>query len=245
MGDVNYDWVSTTAKGVKTKDVELIYNIENSYRVQNPIRVKVTANNFKELTALQYTLNFNNEAFEFVGIENNKLGIEFNSKQAASTGNISFLWADASSEPKSVEDGSELFTLVLKKKGIGYWELGIGEIINNLQLTISNAITEIEAWDNNFKQHNIILTKQTINDKPQTTNDLFSVYPNPATNLANIECSNAKQLVIVNALGKTTQQLKVTSEQLKVDVSKFAKGIYVLQILFKDGAVKNEKLIVE
>ena len=51
--------------------------------------------------------------------------------------------------------------------------------------------------------------------------------------------------VIVDALGKIIQQLKVTSKQLKIDVSKFAKGIYVLQILFKDGMVKNEKLIVE
>ena len=200
--------------------------------VNDEMRIPIAVKNFKELTALQYTLNFNNAAYEFVGIENNKLGIEFNSKQAINTGNISFLWADASSEPKSLEDGSELFTLVLRK-------LTVDRQLSTVDLALTNDIANIEAWDKNFKQHNIILTQK------QSTNNYFSVYPNPATNLVNIECSNAKQLVIVNALGKTTQQLKVTSEQLKVDVSKFAKGIYVLQILFKDGMVKNEKIIVE
>jgi len=76
LGDVNYDWNPLVAKGVEAKPVELEYHVistkeesQNSYRAQKHIRVKVTANNFKELVAMQYALHFDNSKYEFVGIE--------------------------------------------------------------------------------------------------------------------------------------------------------------------------------
>ena len=241
LGDVNYDLVSTTAKGVKTKDVELVVS-GKLLVVNKEMRIPITGNNFKELTALQYTLNFNNEAFEFVGLENNKLGIEYNSKQAASTGNISFLWADVSSEAKSVEDGSELITLVLKKKGIGNLELGVGETINNLKLSLTNDITEIEAWDKDFKQHNIILTQQQkTKDQEPKTKDLFSVSPNPTSDgnikVALFSNQNKKTVfVLMNAQGITvyTQAFEVVKGNNICNINlnkngKLPKGVYFLK----------------
>ena len=168
------------------------------------MRIPITVKNFKELTALQYTLHFDNSKYEFVGIENNKLGIELNSKQAASTGNISFLWADANSESKSVEDGSELFTLVLRK-------LTVDRQPSTVDLVLTNDIAEIEAWDRNFKQHNIILTqKQSTNNLPLITNNYFSVYPNPTTgNIVITLSSNQNKKItfeLSNAQGKTLLQ---------------------------------------
>jgi hypothetical protein len=46
--------------------------------------------------------------------------------------------------------------LVLKQKGIGILELGL-----------SDAITEIAAWDKDLNQHNIILS-QKLKWKPKT-----------------------------------------------------------------------------
>jgi hypothetical protein len=168
LGDVNYDWNPAVAKGVEAKPVEFVYTVRNEeLGIGNSVlRIPITANNFKELVAMQYTLHFNNKDYEFVGIENNKLDIDFNSKQATSNGNISFLWTDKNAVERSLEDGTEIFVLVLKQKGTG-----------NLELGISDAITDIAAWDKDYNQHNIILSKR---EKLQTPNiEQWSVSPNP------------------------------------------------------------------
>ena len=70
---------------------------------------------------MQYTLHFDNSKYEFVGIENIKLDIDFNQKQCNQNGNISFLWTDKNAVERTLEDGTELFTLVLHKKELGIW----------------------------------------------------------------------------------------------------------------------------
>ena len=247
LGDVNYDWVATTAKGVKTKDVELVVN-DKLLGVNDEMRIPITVKNFKELTALQYTLNFNNEAFEFVGIENNKLGIEFNSKQAASTGNISFLWVNDSSEPKSVEDGSELFTLVLRK-------LTANRQPSTFDLVLTNDIAEIEAWDKDFKQHNIILIqKQQTNNLPLIPNNYFSVSPNPTTGniVINLISNQNKKITfeLSNVQGKTLLQESFEAAKgnnvyyLNLNKNgKLPKGIYIIKANGLEGE-KVKKLVV-
>ena len=189
LGDVNYDWNPAVAKGIVTKPVELQYTISNKQLTtaneelgiwNSVIKIPITANNFNELVAMQYTLHFDNSKYEFVGIENNKLDIDFNQKQCNQNGNISFLWTDKNAVERTLEDGTELFTLVLTQKGIG-----------NLELAISDAITDIAAWDKDYNQHNIILTKrETINDKQETRNESFSVSPNPTSGIIKISITS-------------------------------------------------------
>jgi hypothetical protein len=139
------------------------------------IRIPVTVNNFKDIAAMQYTLHFDNSKYEFVGIENNQLGIDFNEKQVTKNGNIAMLWTDKSAEAKTLEEGTELFTLVLKP-------VHSTSSIDHSPLTITSDITDIEAWDKDFIQHNIILSKQqrTTNFLPVTTSQ-WSVSPNPTS----------------------------------------------------------------
>jgi len=256
LGDVNYDWNAAVARGMATKPLELEYQTSNLYRVQNPIKVAITAKNFKDLTALQYTFNFNHKDYEFVGIENNKLGIEFNQQQANNNGNISFLWADAKGAERSLEDGSELFTLLLKPKQLRIKndELRFGEVINNLQLTINNSITEIEAWDKDNLQHNIVLTKQTIQQEPQTPNTKqWTVSPNPNDgNIVISLTSNTNKTVVFelsNALGKILY--KQSFEAVKGNNTyhfnlnkntKLTSGIYFIKAIGLEG--ENVKRLV-
>ena len=189
LGDVNYDWNPALARGTKVDNVELIASSElgNSNK---EIRVPISVKNFKDLTALQYTLNFNYKDYEFIDIENNKLGIDFNQKQAIETGNISFLWADAKGEEKSLENGSLLFELVFRSKlgtENGKWNA------KSLELALTNDITEIEAWDKNYQQHNVVLSKKATNQNP-IAKELFTVSPNP---------TNGE--VVVNMFSKTNK----------------------------------------
>ena len=179
LGDVNYDWKPAIAKAIVTKPVEFVYTTRNeeSGIWNSVVRIPITANNFRDLVAMQYTLHFNNNSYEFVAIENNTLGIDFNSQTAIQNGNISFLWTDKNADEKTLDDGTELFVLVLKQKGIGNWEFGI-----------SDAITEVSAWDKDFNHHNIILIKrETINEQPTIRTEYFSVSPNPTTGIIKVD----------------------------------------------------------
>jgi hypothetical protein len=269
LGDVNYDWNPMLARGVANKPVELVYELRSALKVRpdgktdtdfqsDLIHIPITVNNFNNLTALQYTLNFNNKDYEYVGIENNKLGIEFNQQQATRNGSISFLWANAKGEAQRLEDGSVLFEIVLKpKQGIRNWELGIGgEPIKNLQLTINNSITEIEAWDKDNLQHNIILTKrETNNEKPVTRNEWFSVSPNPNDgNIVVAIAANATKKIIfelTDAQSKTlySQRIEVIkgTNNFKLNLNKNSKllhGIYFIKAIGLDG-VEVKKVLVK
>ncbi len=238
LGDVNDSWNPAIARGVATKAVEFVYNISNLYRAKNPIKIVVTANNFKDIAALQYTLHFDNDKYEFAGIENNKLNFDFNSNKANTTGNIAMLWTDKNAASQTLENGSELFTLILKPKANF-------RSTNESELLLTNDIANIEAWDNDYKKHHIVLIKrQTINNKPQTTSELV-IYPNPATSIVNIECSNAKRIVIIDAMSRIVQQINYVTQPLTINCKLLTKGVYIVQATMQDGSIKNEKLVVE
>ena len=245
LGDVNYDWNPAVAKGIATKPVELQYTISNKQLTtaneelgigNSVIKIPITANNFNELVAMQFTLHFDNSKYEFVGIENNKLDIDFNQKQCNQNGNISFLWTDKNAVERTLEDGTELFTLVLTQKGIG-----------NLKLAISDAITDIAAWDKDFNQHNIILTKrETINDKQETRNESFSVSPNPTSGIIKVSIASKTNKTVsfelTDAQGKAI--LKQAAELQKGNNSfilnlkqngNLTTGIYFLKAVGFDG----------
>ena len=171
LGDVNYDWNPAVARQFTVNSLQLNYS--NSYKEwgmgNSVVRIPITVMNFKELVAMQYTLHFNSKDYEFIGIENNKIDIDFNSKQANQNGNISMLWTDKNAIERSLEDGTEILVLVLKQKGT-----------RNLELGISDAITDIAAWDKDYNQHNIVLSQKE-KVKTQNLDEYFVVSPNPTS----------------------------------------------------------------
>ncbi|MCX6208767.1 MAG: T9SS type A sorting domain-containing protein [Bacteroidetes bacterium] len=239
LGDVNYDWNPAVARQ-SVKSVELIVDRKQQ---ASTTRYILSTINFKDLAALQYTLHFDNTKYEFVNLEGfkNLTGFEYNATKANATGNIAMLWTDKNAQSITLEDGSELFTLVLRAK-----ELGIG----NLELGINNDITAIEAWDNNYKLHNITLT-QKVSNKDQdlkTTNQLI-IYPNPAKDLVTISCKQSiKEIKLFDEMGRQIVVNKITSNNDKLqtlNAKAIGKGFYMVQVTLLNNEVYNSKLIVE
>ncbi len=239
LGDVNYDWQVTQGRGLALKPLELLYEISKE-ESQNPVRIKVTANNFRDLVAMQYTLHFNNKDFELVGIENNNLNIDFNSKQATENGNITMLWTDKNAVEKTLEDGTELFTLVLRSTN---YRLPTSD----LKLTISSDITDVAAWDKELNEHNIILSKRaTKNEQLETRNEFFSVSPNPTNGEIKVTItskqSNAVSFELTDAQGKAifkqTVELKKGNNNFILNLKQngnITTGIYFLKAVGAEG----------
>jgi len=63
-----------------------------------------------------------------------------------------------------------------------------------------------------LNEHKIILSKRVAqNDKLETINELV-MYPNLAKDIVNIDCSNARQMIIIDVMGKTIKQWNNTAQ---------------------------------
>lgn len=190
LGDVNFNWSHSVPRFAKTNNVELEYsginnNSGKAALTEQPIAI--TVKNFNELLSLQYTLHFDNSKYEFVRIDNNKLGIEFNAKSANETGDISMLWADANVQPKTLKDGTDLFTLIVSPRENNTRSM------QSIQLKLTNSITGIEAWDKDYLQHDVVLTKKSA---VQLTMDLFTVTPNPTKGIVKLGIWSAERKTV-------------------------------------------------
>ena len=73
----------------------------------------------------------------------------------------------------------------------------------------------------------------------------ISVYPNPAKEQVTITCKNAKEILVIDYLGRTVYQSTVDSRPLTVNTKQLVKGIYVVKAMMNNGQIKTEKLVVE
>ena len=87
-----------------------------------------------------------------------------------------------------------------------------------------------------------------INLKSQTS--IITLFPNPARGVVNVEVANARQLLVIDFLGKivstksVSQQSAITQSYV-VNIQSLQKGIYILRVILNNGEIKNEKLLVE
>jgi hypothetical protein len=249
LGDVNYDWNPAVAKGVALKNVELQYTIDNKqlantnegFGIGNSvIRIPITANNFKDIAAMQYTLHFDNSKYEFVNLEGfkNLEGFDYNTAQANTNGNISFVWTDKNAVERTLEDGTEIFVLVLRSTVNR-------QPSTDLALSLTIDLTEIAAWDKDYNQHNIILS-QKLKIKTQNINEVV-IYPNPTKGLVNlyVETLVGKgNIVIADVYGKQVKTQPLNLGTNTVDIANLSKGIYFVSVITNEGKT-TKKLVVE
>lgn len=79
----------------------------------------------------------------------------------------------------------------------------------------------------------------------QLTDTQMNIYPNPATANVKIDCKNAKQISIVDYLGRTIYNNAVNYQLSTIDLKQFCKGVYIVKVISNRGAVTTGKLIVE
>jgi Secretion system C-terminal sorting domain len=81
-----------------------------------------------------------------------------------------------------------------------------------------------------------------------TTNNEITISPNPTTSQTIITFSSEQKntkLKVLNVLGETIQQLTTNNQQLILDMSGFAKGIYFVRIEDEKKNVVNRKIVVQ
>lgn len=78
----------------------------------------------------------------------------------------------------------------------------------------------------------------------ENNSNTINVYPNPTKGEVTVEGEDIKSVRIVNAYGQTIYNAKVEDDQVHLDLSQMAKGVYMLHIEAKYGQVMK-KVVVE
>jgi uncharacterized protein YjdB len=186
LGDVNFDWINTVAsQSIRKAPVEFFYDTVNVAEASNYITVPIRVKRVNNLMGMQFTLNFNSQKLNFVGINNNVLGVDYGTTKAAN-GHVSFIWNDALNEAKTLADGSVLFELVLQKNA----DFDVEDI------SINSKVTPIEAFDNQFNVFGIVKTTGAIVSKkailPTVKEGIMQLLPNPTKGIVHLKINAAQ-----------------------------------------------------
>jgi hypothetical protein len=116
-------------------------------------------------------------------------------------------------------------------------------IDNGQRSTVHGSLYyRIESVDNDGRKQ--YSETKTLNFKPQTLNGV-SIYPNPAKDFVTVECKGAKEIQIIDHLGRIIYKQNSITEHQTINTKQFAKGLYIVKVITHNGEIKTEKLIVE
>ena len=74
-----------------------------------------------------------------------------------------------------------------------------------------------------------------------------NVYPNPASNVLNIDAgNNVQQVTLINPVGQVVYDAVLEANKTSIDLSEFSVGVYMVQLKKADGTVlSTEKVIIK
>ena len=75
------------------------------------------------------------------------------------------------------------------------------------------------------------------------TSNAISLYPNPTQGEVTLEGEGLQSVRIVNAFGQTIYNAKVEGEQVRIDLSNMAKGVYVMHIGTANGETMRQIMV--
>lgn len=143
------------------------------------------------------------------------------------------------------------FSLTYSKDGGETWEMIEDELFFPIKSTNSFSSTDFHFYDDfadiyiatsglGVLKYTLDLTTLSVSDPEIISSDLTTIYPNPATDFANIASKEEiKQVEIFNMAG----QKVINSASDRISVSHLSKGIYIAKITLENGKTETRKLV--
>jgi hypothetical protein len=110
--------------------------------------------------------------------------------------------------------------------------------------TFDEFVITAGTLSNQFYYDNVYLSGGTLsNDEFDVAT--FSVYPNPTSNVWNIDTNNTniQTVEIFNTLGRLVKSIEVNASEISIDANDFASGIYFAKINSQNSNSNTVKLI--
>lgn len=164
FGDVN-DSRDNTQQGRQGVSAEVTFVIDNEIIAHdNLIEVPVKTRGFENIAAYQFTVEWNKEKLEYVGVENAALEGRFGSNRT-NDGILTTLWDDLTGKSKTLSANDNLFVLRFRK---------IEETAGNNDVTITGNATRSVVYNKSLQA---VSHRVEWNDDEKLFSE-FELYPN-------------------------------------------------------------------
>ena len=111
----------------------------------------------------------------------------------------------------------------------------------DIQPILGNNYYRIESVDKDGKVNYSEIKLITLNPRFKTVN----IYPNPAKDYIYLSSQqNIKELTLINQLGQIVQHRTPNAKEITINISRFPKGIYVIQYSNNKGETDTQKIII-
>ena len=134
---------------------------------------------------------------------------------------------------------ASLSTVVTETRNLTLSNLSSDSVF--IRFSISGVLFKVWGWEID----NVSFSSGTTSVSLFHQNEAM-VYPNPAKEKLTVNTIglNATKIVLTDMAGKTVYQSQVMNEKVSIDVSQYAKGIYLLQLQSESGLI-SKKISVE
>ena len=125
-------------------------------------------------------------------------------------GNLNGIFTSVTSTANTIWDGGKCAFTFADINNDNQPDMILGNLSGGISYFSSD--TALVSGTENHPQHNLV------------------IYPNPTSNKLTVESNLLGKIAIKNLLGKTVYTTKKTTNSISINTSKFAKGIYILQL---------------
>ncbi len=250
IGDVNASAIPNNLLGSLTRNTNgtLALNVDDAKVVAgDEFTVDFTANEFTNILGYQFTLNFDQDAVEFVNVEAGKLNVNDSNFGFSMTdkGMISTSWNDASAI--TAKDGDVLFSMTFKAN-------------TNVQLSrilsATSNVTRAEAYNSNADLFDVAIEFNTENGTVVAGGafELFQNVPNPVKDATvisfNLPTASSATLTIMDVSGRTLKVLNGDFAQgyneVTVDRAELSgTGVLYYQLDTPTDTASNKMILVD
>jgi hypothetical protein len=237
---VNWDRNPQVEQSLGMDTMKVFYEVGEA--VDGMVSIRLRARNVKSVLGFQYTLQWKTEQLEFLGIGENPLGVSFGDGWTGD-GYLALSWNDPEARGKSLHEGDLLFELRFNVRGS----------LDQHVLQAGSWKVATEVFDKDYLKQHLVMEARSVTSGDPISDDGLKVYPNPATNLVNIQWSATSAgegwIRVLDGNGRKVFEQPVAVAKgtnkysLNLDSRFVRQGIYMVQ-LETEGEVRTTRIVV-
>ncbi|MBS1685416.1 MAG: T9SS type A sorting domain-containing protein [Bacteroidetes bacterium] len=231
IGDVSGDWNPLIGKTTFLSDTTSLYMDDISTASGSDISIPVRANNFDNISGLQFALSWDTAKLAFVGLDtlSGTVRVRYSSSSGG-VGYIKGIWTDPGYRWTSVQDSAVLFYIKYHVLGQDGDSAVIKWDESKLSLQVLDSMVSTKAAAN--KDGTVRIAE------PSGISDLVGssalmIYPNPTSGLVTIytnQVSLQQPYRIYDMTGRLLIEGDVQGKETKISLSAYPSGIYTLHL---------------
>ncbi len=119
---------------------------------------------------------------------------------------------------------------------------------DSLCIRFTMVSDSVESNNEGWMIDNIIIGYQNFDDVNDIEQNFISIYPNPATNIINInltDYSEVEKLILYTISGQQVKEIPASSNDVSVQAQDLTAGLYMLQLNMKRGNIYTQKIVIQ